>query len=57
MRFTPRLTALGHRRYNRSNQKESLVFPFLNPRLPDLLLGMIIGLAIALGFHWLAWAF
>ena len=32
------------------------MFPILNPRLPDLLLGMIIGLGIALAFHWIAWA-
>lgn len=31
--------------------------PMLNPRLPDLLLGLVIGLTLALGYHWLAWAF
>ncbi len=39
----------------RNNKKESSVFPILNPRLPDLLLGMVIGLGIALVCHWIAW--
>ena len=32
------------------------MFPIFNPRLPDLLLGMVIGLGIALACHWIAWA-
>ena len=31
-------------------------FPVFDPRLPDLLLGMIIGLSLALTWHWVAWA-
>ena len=34
-----------------------LMFPFLNPRLPDFVLGLTIGLSLALACHWAAWAF
>lgn len=33
------------------------VFPILNPRLPDLMVGMFIGLVLALAWHWAAYAF
>ena len=29
--------------------------PMLNPRLPDLFFGLIIGLTLALTWHWVAW--
>ena len=32
-----------------------LVFPFYHPRLPNLVLGMAIGLSLTLAWHWLAW--
>jgi len=34
---------------------EDVVFGFFNPRLPDLMLGLAIGLSIALAWHWVAW--
>lgn len=33
-----------------------VVFWFFNPRLPDLVLGLAIGLSLALAWHWVAWA-
>lgn len=33
-----------------------MYMPTFNPRLPDLLLGLVIGLSLALTYHWLAWA-
>jgi len=32
------------------------VFPFFNPRASDLVLGLAIGLSLALAWHWVAWA-
>lgn len=31
------------------------MFPVFDPRLPNLMLGMAIGLSVALACHWLAW--
>jgi len=31
------------------------VFSFLNPRAADLVLGLAIGLSLALAWHWVAW--
>ena len=31
------------------------VFPFLHPRVPDFVLGLTIGLSLALAWHWVAW--
>ena len=36
--------------------KGVLVFPFLNPRAADLVLGLAIGLSLALVWHWVSWA-
>ncbi|MBI3011603.1 MAG: hypothetical protein HYY58_03835 [Candidatus Omnitrophica bacterium] len=35
--------------------KGVLVFPFLNPRASELVLGLAIGLSLALAWHWIAW--
>jgi hypothetical protein len=32
------------------------VFPFLHPRVPNFVLGLAIGLSVALVYHWAAWA-
>ena len=32
------------------------MFPVLNPRLPDLILGLLIGLSLALVYHGVVWA-
>ena len=32
-----------------------LVIPFLDPRAPNFVLGLVIGLSIALAWHWVAW--
>jgi hypothetical protein len=32
------------------------VFRFLDPRAPDFVLGLAIGLSLALAWHWVAWA-
>ena len=29
--------------------------PVFNPRMPDLILGLMIGLTLALTWHWVAW--
>jgi len=34
---------------------EDAVFPSFHPRLPELMLGMAIGLSLALAWHWVAW--
>lgn len=31
------------------------MFPFFNPRTPDLVLGLAIGLSLALVIHWVSW--
>ena len=31
------------------------MFPFLDPRVPNLVLGMAIGLSLSLVYHWLHW--
>jgi hypothetical protein len=31
------------------------MFPVFNPRAADLVLGMAIGLSLALVWHWVAW--
>jgi len=31
------------------------VLPFLNPRAADLVLGLAIGLSLALAWHWVTW--
>jgi len=31
------------------------VFPVFDPRLPNVVLGLAIGLSVALFCHWLAW--
>ena len=31
------------------------VFPFLHPRVPDLVLGLAIGLSLSLVWHWVVW--
>ncbi|MBI3996279.1 MAG: hypothetical protein HY352_01345 [Candidatus Omnitrophica bacterium] len=36
--------------------KERSVFPFLHPRMPNFVLGLAIGLSLALVWHWVAWA-
>ena len=33
------------------------MFPIFNPRCADLILGLVIGLSLALTWHWIAWAF
>ena len=39
-----------------SHQSEEVVFiPTFNPRLPDVLLGLMIGLTLALTWHWVVW--
>jgi hypothetical protein len=32
------------------------VFSFLNPRAPNFVLGLAIGLSIAVVWHWVSWA-
>lgn len=34
---------------------EGRMFPFLNPRSADMMLGLAIGLTLALAYHWVAW--
>ena len=36
---------------------EASVFPFLHPRVPNFVLGLTIGLTLALAWHWAAWTF
>jgi hypothetical protein len=31
------------------------VFPVFDPRLTDVVLGLTIGLSLALAWHWVAW--
>lgn len=33
-----------------------MYIPFFDPRLPDVVLGLMIGLGIALAWHWVVWA-
>ena len=35
--------------------RESFVFSFFDPRVHDLVLGLVIGLSLALAWHWVAW--
>ncbi len=35
--------------------KGVVVFPFFDPRAPDLVLGLAIGLSLALALHWVSW--
>ena len=41
--------------YLSSMKGGSTVFPFLHPRVPDFVLGLTIGLSLALAWHWVAW--
>jgi hypothetical protein len=49
--YTNCLSVLGS-----SVERAPSVFPFLNPRVPDFVLGLAIGLSLALAWHWVAWA-
>ena len=56
--FSLHLTSPAISSYNTSshNQRGTPVYlPTFNPRLPDLLLGLMIGLTLALSWHWVAW--
>ena len=35
---------------------EDELFSFLDPRAPNFVLGLAIGLSFALAWHWVAWA-
>ena len=32
------------------------MFPILDPRMANIVLGLFIGLVLALAWHWVAWA-
>ena len=37
--------------------RSSSVFPFFDPRATNVMLGLAIGLSLALAWHWVAWTF
>jgi len=55
--FSPSSISIGHHLTVVENPATigRMYIPYFNPRLPDVVLGLMIGLGIALAWHWVVW--